>query len=243
MKGIFTIFKREINAYFDSPIAYVFAAIFLLLTCGIYMNDFFLISTIQMESYFYPLSYLMIFFLPALSMRLWAEEKRDNTYELLMTLPLKNIEIILGKYFAVFSYFLITLIVGTLPIIIMLNILGSPDGGQIFSSYLGVFFLGGFYLAVGVCVSGFTHNQIVAYLFTIFILALFYVFGLEQVASILDGLWVNLSVGSFLRDSFSVVPHYESFIRGVVDLRDVLYFIFLIILSLVGNDLALKRGR
>src|SRR5512140_2289555 len=130
MRAAWIIFRRETAAYFDSPIAYIFAIVFLVLTCGIFMNDFFLVSLVQMDSYFEFLPYVLIVFVPTLSMRLWAEDRKHNTYELLMTLPLTPLEIILGKYLAALFVFVVVLL-GSLPIVAMLYALGSPDGGKI----------------------------------------------------------------------------------------------------------------
>jgi len=242
MKIGYIIFQRELRAYFDSSIAYIFAIVFLLLTCGIFMNDFFLVSVADMGAYFAPLPYLMILFIPAIAMRLWAEERKDNTYELLATLPIKRLELILGKYFASFVFFLITL-AGTLPIVVMLYILGSPDTGKIFASYLGVISLGALYLAISCFLSSISRDQIVAYLISVLALSLYYVSGNEMVASVLDGLWPSVQVGSFLRDSFSAVPHYESFTRGIVDFQSLVYFLSIIVLALTMNNLILKRDR
>jgi ABC-type transport system involved in multi-copper enzyme maturation permease subunit len=242
MKIGYIIFQRELRAYFDSSIAYIFAIVFLLLTCGIFMNDFFLVSVADMGAYFAPLPYLMILFIPAIAMRLWAEERKDNTYELLATLPIKRLELILGKYFASFVFFLITL-AGTLPIVVMLYILGSPDTGKIFASYLGVISLGALYLAISCFLSSISRDQIVAYLISVLALSLYYVSGNEMVASVLDGLWPSIQLGSFLRDSFSAVPHYESFTRGIVDFQSLVYFLSIIVLALTMNNLILKRDR
>ena len=238
----YVIFQRELRAYFNSSIAYIFAIVFLLLTCGIFMNDFFLVSVADMQAYFAPLPYLMILFIPAIAMRLWAEERKDNTYELLATLPIKRLELILGKYFASFVFFLITL-AGTLPIVVMLYILGSPDTGKIFASYLGVISLGALYLAISCFLSSISRDQIVAYLISVLALSLYYVSGNEMVASVLDGLWPSIQLGSFLRDSFSAVPHYESFTRGIIDFQSLVYFLSIIVLALTMNNLILKRDR
>lgn len=227
LRAIFIIFHREIKAYFDSAIAYIFFVVFLISTTSLYMNDFFLKGIVEMESYFIPLPYLMIFFLPALSMRLWAEERRDNTYELLMTLPIRAYKIVLGKFMASFVFFVIT-VLGTLPIVIMLTILGEPDYGRIITSYLGTFFLGAFYLSIGSFISGITKDQIVAYLLTILATFIFYFSGNELAVSIIDGLWPALRVGSLIRENFSVLPYFESFLSGIIDLRGVAYF------SLIG---------
>jgi len=240
MRAVAIIFERELKAYFTSPIAYIFSIVFLLLTCGIFMNDFFLISVAEMDAYFKPLPYLMILFLPAVSMRLWAEERKDNTYELLVTLPFRKGELVLGKYAASFAFFLITL-AGTAPIVVMLVVLGEPDLGKIFSSYMGAILLGALYLAVSNFLSSLTREQIVAYLLSVLALSLLYVSGNEMVASVLDGLWPTIQVGSFLRDHFSAVPHYEAFIRGIISLHSILYLTLISIFALVMTDLVLKR--
>ncbi len=242
MKTVGVVFRRELAAYFDSAIAYIFAVVFLVLTCGIFMNEFFLTSVAEMDAYFGLLPVMMILFLPAVSMRLWAEDRKDNTYELLMTLPLRRIHVILGKYAASFLFFLITL-AGTLPIVVMLVVLGEPDLGKILASYLGAFFLGGLYIAVGMFLSGLTRDQIVAYLLGVLAASLFHVTGHEKVAGVVDGLWPSLSAGSFFRDVVSALPRYESFTRGVVDLRDVVYFLVLTALFVWLNDVSLERDR
>jgi ABC-type transport system involved in multi-copper enzyme maturation permease subunit len=242
MKLITVIFRRELRAYFDSPIAYIFAAVFLLLTCGMFMNEFFLVSVADMSSYFAPLPYLMILFIPAIAMRLWAEERKDNTYELLMTLPIPRADLILGKYLASLVFFLITL-AGTAPIVVMLFTLGQPDPGKIIAGYAGTILLGGMYLAVSCMLSSLTRDQIVAYLISVLALSAYYVSGNEMVATVLDGLWPAVQAGSFLREMVSAVPHYESFTRGVVSLESALYFLSVIAASLVLNGLILRRER
>ncbi len=242
MKRAIVIFQRELKAYFDSSIAYIFSIVFLLLTCSIYMNDFFLVSTADMDAYFSPLPYLMILFLPAISMRLWAEERKDNTYELLVTLPIKRAELILGKYAASLAFFLITL-AGTLPIVVMLYVLGTPDGGKIVTSYAGTVLLGALYLAVSHFLSSLTRDQIVAYLLSVLTLSLYYVSGNEMVASVIDGIWPRFQIGTFLRDTFSVLPHYESFTRGIIDIQSVLYFGLITAFSLFMTDLVLWRDK
>lgn len=242
MELIKIVYKREINSYFDSAIAYIFAIAFLITTCGLYMNDFFLRGLVEMDTYFIPLPYLMIFFLPALSMRLWAEERRDNTYEFLMTIPVKPWDLVMGKFLASLAFFSITL-AGSLIIVIMLIIFGSPEYGKIFGSYLGVLFLGSFYLALGEFLSAITKDQIVAYLITIMCTFIFYFSGNEFAVSIIDGLWPGLKLGSFIRENFSALPHYEAFLRGIIDLKDILYFSFLSGFFLWVNQYTIKKIR
>ncbi len=226
MRGIWIIAKRECAAAFDSPIAYIFAIVFLLLTCGVFMNEFFLVSLIQMNSYFEFLPYVLVVFVPTLSMRLWAEDRKYNTYELLVTLPLRSSQLITGKYIAALFVFLLVL-VGSLPIVVMLYTLGRPDVGQILASYLGALLAGGFILALGQLISACTKDQIVAYLLTLMASAVFFLSGHALLTGVLDGLWPSLQVGTFVRENFSALPHYETFTRGLLDLRSALYFILL----------------
>lgn len=236
------VFRRELKAYFESPIAYVFSIVFLLLTCGIFMNDFFLVSVAEMDAYFNPLPFLMILFLPSLSMRLWAEERETNTYEFLRTIPVSLRALILAKYLASLTFFLLTL-AGSFPIVIMLYRLGHPDGGRILASYLGAAGLGAAYLAVSHLLSSLARDQIVAYLTSVLALGVFYATGNPLVAGILDGLWPRAQVGSFLLDTVSPLPHYELFTSGVIDLHAALYFGLMILFPLWLSRLALERDR
>ena len=240
MKGISVIFRRECAAAFDSPIAYIFAIVFLLLTCGVFMNEFFLVSLVQMESYFEFLPFVLIVFVPTLSMRLWAEDRKHNTYELLITLPLTSAQLILGKYLAsLFIYALVLL--GSLPIVVMLYALGTPDGGRILASYAGALLFGGLILAFGQFLSGLTKDQIVAYLLTLMGAALLFLSGHELLTGVLDGLWPSRLAGTFIRERFSALPHYESFTRGIIDLRSLLYFVLLSAAFLGMNRHTIER--
>ncbi|MBI4711088.1 MAG: Gldg family protein, partial [Candidatus Omnitrophica bacterium] len=164
---------------------------------------------------------LLSVFLPAVSMRLWAEEKRGNTQELLLTFPMQSHELVLGKFFASFLFYLITLAC-TFPIPTMLVVLGRPDIGAILSGYIGAAFLGGFFLAIGMLVSGFYRDQIVAFILSMMICFGLYLTGTEFVASSIDG-WVA-GLGTFLRHFLGAADHYVTFAKGVIDNRDVLYF-------------------
>ncbi len=242
MRSIWTIFRRETAATFDTPIAYIFACVFLMLTCGIFMNDFFLISLTEMDGYFDLLPYILAVFVPSLSMRLWAEDRKFNTYELLVTLPLRDGEIVLGKYLA--SLFIYSLVLaGSLPIVWMLYRLGHPDGGRILASYLGALMMGGFILAFGTFVSALTKDQIVAYLVTLLFSAIFVLSGNEKFSSVTDGLWPKLQIGSLIRDNVSALPHYETLTQGVIDIKDALYFLSLSAIFLFMNLIFIRRDR
>ena len=153
MQSTLTIFRREFASYFNSPIAYIFIIAFLVLNSGLFMTGFFLNGAADLRSFFGNLPFFLIFFIPAVGMRLWAEDKRTGTFELLMTLPIRAREVMMGKYLAALAFYLVSL-AGTLPLPIMISVLGNPDMGAIWSGYIGAALLGGLYLAVGTFTSG-----------------------------------------------------------------------------------------
>ena len=222
MRNVGVIFRREMAAYFNSPIAYIFIIVFLVLNAGLYMTSFFLQGQADMRQLFSSLPLFLIFFIPALTMRLWAEDRRSGTFELLMTLPMRTGEVMAGKYLAALAFYLIAL-AGTLPIPIILAVLGDPDGGAIFAGYLGGVLLGGLYLALGIFVSGLVRDQITAFILGMIACLFLFFAGVDPVAAKLDG-WVD-GLGSFLQGSFGLFPHYEALQRGVIRLGDVVYFL------------------
>ncbi|MBM4116856.1 ABC transporter [bacterium] len=232
LSGGLTIFRRELAAYFNSPIAYIFIIVFLVLTAGLYMTPFFLQGQADMRGFFGNLPLFLIFFIPAISMRLWAEDKRSGTFELLMTLPLRAADVMLGKYFAALAFYLIAL-AGTLPIPIMLGLLGNPDGGALFGGYLAALLLGALYLAVGIFVSGLVRDQITAFILGMIACFFLYLVGLDPVAATVDG-WIG-GLGSFFQGAFGLIGHYESMQRGVVLLADLAYFLTLSTVFLLLN--------
>jgi ABC-type uncharacterized transport system involved in gliding motility auxiliary subunit len=226
------ILNRELAAYFNSPIAYIFMIIFTLLNGGLFMTQFFLIGRVDMRAFFYTLPFFLSVFLPAVSMRLWAEDKRGNTQELLLTFPMQPHDLVLGKFFASFLFYLITLAC-TFPIPVMLAVLGRPDTGVILSGYIGAAFLGGFFLAIGTLVSGFYRDQIVAFILSMMICFGLYLTGTEFVASSIDGWFAGF--GTFLRHFLGAADHYVTFAKGVIDNCDVLYFVTGSTVALVLN--------
>jgi len=206
------------------------------------MNGFFLAAVADMSAYFELLPFLLIPFIPAITMRLWAEERAQHTFEFIMTLPLEPVQLVLGKYLAALAFYLLALL-GTLPIVIMLFALGDPDPGRLLASYLGAALLGGFFLAFGACVSSLTRDQIVAFVLATLIGFIFVLSGHPKVVEVLDGLQPRLELGTWLYESVSVLPHYASFGRGVIGLADVVYFALLSGVFLWLNALALNRLR
>ena len=242
LSGTWVVARRELSAYFDSPIAYIYATVFLVLSCTTFMNSFFLESIVDMSAWFSVLPFLLIPFVPAMTMRTWAEEHAQHTFELLMTLPLRPFQIVLGKYAAALIFYLIIL-AGSLPIVLMLMWLGDPDLGLIASSYMGAFLLGAFFLAFGLFVSGLTHNQIVAFVVAALMGFVFVFSGHEKVVEVLDGLTPAWQLGTWLLESLSVLPHYESLTRGVIGLDAVLYFALMSAFFIWMNEITLRRSR
>ena len=237
MANVGIIFRREFRAYFDSSIAYIFMIVFLLLTAGIFMSGFFLQGAADMRGFFVNLPLFNLFFLPAVTMRLWAEDKRIGTMELLMTLPMKAHEIVLGKYLAALAFYAIAL-AGTLTIPVMIAFVGNPDVGAMVGGYLGSLLMGAFYLAVGIFVSGLFKDQIAAFVVALMLCLFFFFAGQPIVVATTDG-WIN-GLGSFLESYVGITTHFEDIQRGVVDLRNVFYFVTMTALFLVLNTLSLE---
>ncbi len=237
MRNIWIIFKREFSSYFNSTIAYIFIVVFLLLNCGLFMNFFFIGGQIEMRSFFGTLPLFLIFFIPAITMRLWAEEKKLGTIEMLMTLPMKNSQIVLGKFLASYLFFLIALS-GTLTIPIMLMILGKPDLGAIVCGYIGSALLGAFYLSVGMFISGLCKDQIVAFILSMLFCFFFFIVGVEAVSMTIEG-WIG-GLGHFLQKYIGLMKHFEGIERGVLDIRNIVYFFLMSTLFLVLNTYSLE---
>ncbi len=237
MHNVGTVFRREFAAYFNSPIAYIFIIVFLVLNCGLFMTPFFLAGQADMRDFFGNLPLFLIFFIPALTMRLWAEDKRSGTFELLMTLPMRSSEVMLGKYLAAMAFYLVAL-AGTIMVPIMVGILGNPDGGTIASGYVGAVLLGALYMSVGIFSSGLLRDQISAFILGMVACFLFFLLGIPTVSSTIDG-WFG-GLGSFLQNAFGLMPHYQALIRGVIELGDVAYFLGLTAAFLILNTIWLE---
>ena len=240
--GTKVVFWREFSAYFDSPIAYIYATVFLLLSCTTFMNSFFLNAVVDMSTYFEVLPYLLIAFIPAITMRSWAEEHSKHTFEMLMTLPFHPSQCVFGKYLAAMMFYSIVLL-GSFPIVLMLLFLGEPDLALIISNYLGALLLGAFFLSFGVFASGITRDQIVAFVLATLMGFVFVLSGHEKVVEVLDGIGPKIELGTWLYQSISVLPHYEMFSRGIIALSDLVYFGLMIIFFILMNYISLQRTR
>lgn len=237
MQNTLTIFRREFASYFNSPIAYIFIIAFLVLNSGLFMTGFFLNGAADLRSFFGNLPFFLIFFIPAVSMRLWAEDKRTGTFELLMTLPMRAREVMMGKYLAALAFYLVSL-AGTLPLPIMISMLGNPDVGAIWSGYIGAALLGGLYLAVGTFTSGLMRDQISAVILGIMTCFTIFIVGVPGVAATIDG-WIP-GLGSFLQHYVGLSGHFEMMLRGVITMGDLAYFLGLTAVFLSLNTLWLK---
>jgi len=241
MRGVGTILARELRGYFNSVIAYIYIVVFLLVSCGLFMTTFFLQGLVEMRSFFGVLPMVLLVFLPAVTMRLWAEERVLKTDELLLTCPLSIRVFVVGKFLAAFIFYLCVL-AGTLTIPIMLGWLGDLDGGAVAAGYLGAVLLGAFLLALGLLISGFARDQIVAFVLSLAVGFALFLQGTETVAALLDG-WVP-GLGTFLQRALGLAWRFEDFARGVVSLQAVFFFLAGTVLFLALNILFVeRRGR
>jgi ABC-2 type transport system permease protein len=221
-------------AYFATPLAYVFIVIFLALSGALtfFMGAFFERGQADMSSFFTFHPWLYLFLIPAVSMRLWAEERKTGTVELLLTLPTPTWTIVVGKFLAAWAFIAIAIAL-TFPLWITVNYLGEPDNGVIVAGYIGTLVMAGAYLAIGSCLSAVTKNQVIAFIITSVVCFLFLMSGLELVQSFFQG-WAPEFVLDALR-SLSFLTHFNTIIRGVIDLRDIIYFASMIGVFLYAN--------
>lgn len=228
MSNVGAILKKEFRSYFDSPVAYIYITFFLVLSSWLFLRGFFLVGQASMRGWFGILPWLFLFFVPAVTMRLWAEEKKLGTIELLMTLPVKDRDVVLGKFLASFLFLTVTLFL-SFSIPLLVGILGDPDGGQIWGGYIGAVLLGGSFLAIGLFVSSLTENQIIAFIIGITVTFALFIVGEEFV--VYNAPRVLVPVLKFL----GMGAHYDSIGRGVIDSRDVIYYLSVIVFFLYLN--------
>jgi len=236
MKTILTIFWKEFRGYFNSPIAYIFIISFLVFTSWLFFKGFFLMNQSSLRSFFSILPWVFLFLAPAVTMRSWAEEKKLGTIELLMTLPVKDYEVVLGKFLASFIFLIVTLLC-SIPLPLTVMLVGNPDIGPIWGGYLGAFLMGGAYLAIGCFASSLTENQIVAFIIAIFLSFALLIIGENLVIMNLPGALVP--VFTFL----GLGAHFESIGRGVIDSRDIIYYISIIGFFLFLNGLSVESRK
>ena len=242
MKAVWTIAKRELGAYFTSPVAYVFLVIFLLLT-GFFTftaGSFFERGEASLAAFFGWHPWLFLVLVPAIGMRVWAEERRSGTIELLLTLPIAPWQAIVAKFLASWAFLAVALAL-TFPAVITVNLLGSPDNGIIAAGYVGSFLLAGAYLAVTCMTSAMTRNQVVALILAVVICLFLILAGFNPVTDLLTR-WASPAVVDTVA-AFSVVTHFDGFQRGVIDARDLLYFLSVIGFTLFATGIIIRSHR
>ncbi|MGM0461140.1 MAG: ABC transporter permease subunit [Fibrobacterota bacterium] len=236
MSAMTPILLKELKSYFLSPIAYVFTSVYLILTNFLFFQTFFIRNIASMRTYFEIIPWVFILFLPAITMRSWAEEQKNRTLELLLTWPVTDSAIVMGKFLAALAFLCITLLLSlTVPITIML--LGNPDTGVIIGSYTGTILLGAAYIAIGMWVSSLTENQIIAFIGSAVFILIFMLIGNDIVTSFIPGSLVPLF--SYL----SITNHFQSISRGVIDSRDIIYYLSVIGFFLFLNIQSLEKRK
>ncbi len=228
MTNITAIFKKEFRSYFNSPIAYIFITFFLGISAWLFFRSFFFANQAEMRGFFGLMPWIFLFFIPAVTMKLWAEEKKLGTVEILMTLPIQDYEVIIGKFLASLALLTVTVLLSlVLPLSVMY--LGDPDGGTLITGYLGLLLMGAAYISIGLFTSTLTENQIIAFIFGITVCFVLLIIG-EDI--------VLFNAPNWLYPIFSYLglgAHYSSILRGVLDSRDIIYY-----LSLIGFFLYLS---
>ncbi len=244
MSNMLAVFKRELLGYFITPLAYVFIVIFLFAT-GILtfqLAGWFEAGRADLQGFFLFHPWLYLFLIPAISMRLWAEERKTGTLELLLTLPIPTWASVLGKFLAGWLFTGLALAL-TFPMWLTVNYLGDPDNGVILASYLGSFFMAGGYLAIGSCLSAITSNQVIAFVLSVVVCFLFTIAGLSLVADAVAVLpFISQTLVSTIA-SFSFLSHFESIMDGVIDLRDAIFFVSVITFWLMANVVVIELKR
>jgi ABC-2 type transport system permease protein len=242
MRNTWIIAKRELAAYFGTPLAYIFVVIFVALTgaFAFFVGNFFERGQADLVPFFQYHPWLYLLLVPAIAMRLWAEERKTGTIELLMTLPISATEAILGKFLAAWAFVGIALLL-TLPMWITVRYLGTPDNGVIFASYVGSFLMAGAFLAIGSCISALTKNQVIAFIVAATLCFLFLMSGTELVLKSFRG-WAP----TFLIDaiaSLSFLAHFDQILRGVLTLPSLLFFLSLIAFFLFANVIVVEQRK
>ena len=228
------ILKRELYGYFSTPVAYVFIVVFLFLTgiFSFYLGAFYERGQADLEPFFRFHPWLYLFLIPAIAMRLWSEERKTGTIELLMTLPISITEAVIGKFLAAWCFTAVALFL-TFPMWLTVNYLGEPDNAVILAGYSGSLLMAGGYLAVGSCISALSKSQVIAFVISVVICFLFILSGFPLVLDFFQG-WAPQALIEVI-SSLSFLTHFDSIKKGVIDLRDVIYYLVFICFWLYAN--------
>lgn len=241
MTPMLAVARRELAGYFATPVAYVFIVIFLMLAGALTftLGGFFARGQADLQPFFNFVPWLFLFLVPALTMRLWAEERRLGTIELLLTLPMAQWQAVVGKFVAAWIFCAIALVL-TFPLVLTVNFLGNPDNGVILAGYIGCLMVAGAYLAIGAAISALTKNQVIAFVVAVAVCFLFAAAGSPVVT---DFLSQRLPILAEVARAISVTERYNGFIRGVVALRDAVYFASFIAFWLFVNSVVLDHRK
>ncbi len=241
MRNIQTVFYKELSSYFNTPIGYIFSAFFLLLISFLFFyglggNSFWDLKIASVEQFFSWIPILYIIFIPAITMRIWSEEEKSGTVEVLLTLPMKDFEIVIGKFLSAWAFLTISILC-TLLAPLTVKILGDLDFGLVFSGYIGTILLGGAYISIGILISAFGKDQISAFIITLLVCFILFLMGYEPILKFFSNFLAGFV--SFL----SLSIHFESFRMGVFDPRDVIFYLSFISLMLSLNVFLLRSKR
>jgi len=242
MSMIRVLYRRELAAYFATPLGYVFIVIFLVASNAFtfYLGGFYVRNQADLEPFFVFHPWLYLLLVPAISMRTWAEERKTGTIELLLTLPITMWQAVLSKFLAAWTFVAIALAL-TFPLWLTVNYLGEPDNGVILAAYLGSLLMAGGYLAIGICMSAATRNQVVVFILS---LVVCFVFTLSGYPLVLDAFRGWLPVGlTELIASLSFLTHFQSISKGVLDLRDLVYFLVMIVAWLYASAIVIDMKK
>lgn len=244
MQNTLAIFKREFAGYFGTPVAAVFIFIFLLFLFG--LTFFFGFYTgeqtdqADLQRFFFLHPWIFLFFIPAISMRLWSEERRVGTIELLMTLPVTTMQAVIGKFLAAWCFAGLALLL-SMSIWFTVNYLGEPDNGVIFAGYIGSMFMAGAYLAIGAFTSALTKNQVISLVLSVLVCATFVFAGTNMITGPLATILPQVAIDTIR--SFSFLTHFDGITKGLIDLRDVIFFGSLMICFLFANALVIDAKK
>lgn len=239
MNAIRALFRRELQSYFATPVAYVFIVIFLVLmgTFTFYIGGFYEQGQADLRSFFNFHPWLYLFLVPAIAMRLWAEERKTGSIEMLLTLPITPWQAVLGKYLAAWAFTAIALAL-TFPIWVTVNYLGDPDNGVILAAYIGSLLMAGGFLAIGACLSALTRNQVIAFVLSVVVCFGFLLSGFPLVLNLFSSWAPQVLIDGIA--SLSFLTHFSNISRGVIDIRDLVFFGLLIGAFLYANTIILQ---
>ncbi len=240
MSQITPVFKREFLGYFRTPVAYVFLVVFSVASVGLafFIGGFFKANQASLDSYFTFMPWLFLFLIPAAGMRLWSEEKRSGTVELLFTLPITTLEAVLGKFLAAWAFITLAILL-SFPMILTVVYLGSPDWGVLAATYLGTILMAGAYLGVCSLTSALTKNQVISFILSLLACLILLFLGWSVFSGVLASVLPVWLVDILANFSFNT--HYDSFMKGIIDPKDVVFFLSLTGFTLFLNVVALER--